>query len=52
MKVYKSHTNAQLVVVINSGKDVKLALLEKFAMKQAEVMAAIDAVGIAAITWA
>jgi len=50
-KIYKLHTNTELLVVINDGKDVKLTVLQKFNVKKAQVLAAADEAAVDAITW-
>jgi len=51
MKEYKTHTNAQLLQVLNDGKDVKLNILQKFNVKKAQVLAAVDTTAVDAIVW-
>lgn len=50
-KQYLLHTNAQLTQVVRDGRDVKLAVLQKFNNKRNSVLAAADVVSIVAITW-
>jgi len=50
-KEYKIHTNAELLTVINDGKDVKLTILQKFNVKKAQVLACVDEAAVDAITW-
>lgn len=50
-KVYKSHTHAELLGVLNDGKDVKLTILQKFNVKKAQILAAVDEPAIDAIVW-
>lgn len=50
-KVYKQHTHAQLLQVINDGKDVKLAALQKFNVKRAQISEAVDKATVDAIVW-
>jgi hypothetical protein len=51
LKEYKLHTHANLLEVINDGKDVKLFILQKFAVKKAQIMAAANIAAIDAIVW-
>ena len=51
LKEYLFHTNAQLLVVINDGKDVKLTTLQQFNVKKQQVLAAADEEAVDAITW-
>lgn len=50
-KEYKFHTHAQLLTVINDGAAVKLTLLQKFAVKRAQVQACTTIAEVDAITW-
>ena len=50
-KEYQFHTNAQLLTVINDGKDVKLSILQKFNVKKQQVMAAVDFTAVDLIAW-
>ena len=50
-KEYVWHTAAQLLTVINDGKDVKLGILQALATKNAQVNAAADQAAVDAITW-
>lgn len=50
-KEYKNHTHEQLLTVLNDGKTVKLTILQKYAVKKAQVMAAADEAGVNAIVW-
>ncbi len=50
-KEYKIHTHAELVTVINDGKDVKLTILQKFNVKKAQILACTTSAEIDAITW-
>lgn len=50
-KVYRAHTNAQLVTVVQSGRDVKLDILQTFNTKKGQVEAAVDQAAVDAITW-
>lgn len=50
-KTYQLHTHAQLVQVLQSGRDIKLAVLQRFSNKRDETLAAITEQEIMAITW-
>jgi hypothetical protein len=51
IKEYKIHTNAQLVQVINDGKDVKLLALQKFNTKKNDIINAPSLEAADLITW-
>ena len=51
LKSYVSHTSTQLLQVLNDGKDVKLTILQKFAVKKSQILAATDFASVDAITW-
>ena len=51
VKEYKFHTHAQLLQVLNDGAIVKLTTLQKFNVKRAQIMNAVDSAAVAAITW-
>ena len=50
-KQYMIHTAAQLLQVLNDGKNVKLAVLQKFSIKKDIILAASDIIAVEAITW-
>lgn len=51
VKEYKTHTHTQLMDVINTGKDVKLTVLQKFQVKKDQISLAADEAGVDAIIW-
>lgn len=51
LKEYKLHTHTQLLQVLNDGKDVKLDILQKFNVKKAQILSAVDEAAVLAITW-
>jgi len=51
VKKYNLHTNAQLLQVINDGKDFKLTMLQKFNVKKGQVLAATTENNISSIIW-
>ena len=50
-KQYLIHTAPQLLQVLNDGKDVKLTVLQKFAVKKAQILAATTTASVDLITW-
>lgn len=50
-KAYHLHTNAQLRTVLRDGRDRKLAILQEFATKKAQCLAATIKGELDAITW-
>jgi len=50
-KDFKLHTHAELILVLNDGKDVKLTILQKFAVKKAQILAAANEAAVIAIVW-
>lgn len=50
-KEYKQHTHAQLLTVINDGKDIKLGILQNFNTKKGQILAAADKAAVDTITW-
>lgn len=51
VKEYKIHSNANLITVINDGKDLKLYVLQKFNVKKAQIAACTSVAEVDAITW-
>lgn len=50
-KVYSLHTNAQLRAVLKDGRDRKLAILQEFAIRKAQCLAATTKAELDSITW-
>lgn len=50
-KAYDGYTNAELVTVLEDGRDVKLAYLQLFAVKKAAAEAATTLAELAAVVW-
>ena len=50
-KQYNNHTNTQLLQVLSDGKDLKLTVLQKYAVKKAQIEAAADEAAVNAIVW-
>ena len=50
-KVYKVHTHAQLLTLINDGKNVKLTILQKFLSKKNLILAASTEADVNNISW-
>ena len=50
-KTYRLHTHAQLVIVIQDGRDVKLNILQTFNTKKELIIASITTAEVDAITW-
>ena len=50
-KVFETHTNAQLMTVLNDGAVVKLTVLQKFNTKKEQILNAVDVAAVDAITW-
>ena len=50
-KVYRSHTNPQLITVVRDARDLKTTILQSFNTKKASIMAAADQAAVDAIVW-
>lgn len=50
-KQYLLHTHLQLQAVLQSGRDIKLAVLQKFTTKRDAVLACSTEAQVSAITW-
>ena len=50
-KEYKIHTHNELLTVINAGKDIKLAALQKFNVKREQITVAANQTAVDAIVW-
>lgn len=51
IKTYLWHTNAQLLKVVQDGRDIKLAVLQTFNTKKEQILAATTIAEVDAITW-
>lgn len=51
IKDYKLHSNAQLIIVTQSGRDVKLSVLQKFNVKKQQILNATSIETVDLITW-
>lgn len=51
VKEFKNHAHMQLLQVLNDGKDIKLTVLQKYAVKKAQILAATTCEAVALIVW-